>query len=91
MTLGEILSILVGGLVVGALGRLSVPGRDPMPLWLTVLIGIVGSIAGGLVAISLGWGVGGIFVLSVLAATFIVIAFRLFVFKRPLTGPGARG
>jgi hypothetical protein len=75
MTLGEILSILVGGLVVVA------HGADR----------IVGSIVGGMVAISLGWGVGGVFVLSVLAATLIVIAFRLFVFRRPLTGPGARG
>ncbi|HET8652780.1 MAG TPA: hypothetical protein VFM13_09435 [Gaiellaceae bacterium] len=90
MTLGDVLVILVTGLIVGALGRLAVPGRDPMPLWLTILIGIVGSIVGGMVAIALGFGAGGIFVLSVLAATVIVIAYRRFLQKRPLTGPGSR-
>jgi uncharacterized membrane protein YeaQ/YmgE (transglycosylase-associated protein family) len=90
VTLGSVVGIIVSGLVVGALGRLAVPGRDPMPIWLTILIGIVGSFVGGMVAIAFGFGAGGIFVLSVLAATFIVIAFRLFVLKRPLTGPGSR-
>lgn len=90
MGLGDILAILLTGLVVGALGRLAVPGRDPMPLWLTILIGIVGSIVGGIVAIGLGFGVGGVFVLSVLAATLIVIAYRRIVQKRTVTGPGSR-
>jgi uncharacterized membrane protein YeaQ/YmgE (transglycosylase-associated protein family) len=89
MTLGDVIAILLTGLVVGALGRLAVPGRDPMPLWLTVLIGIVGSFIGGVVAIAIGFGVGGVFVLSVLAATLIVIAYRRFVQKRTVTGPGS--
>lgn len=37
------------GLVVGGLGRLIVPGRNPIGLILTILIGIVGSVAGGAV------------------------------------------
>ncbi|HEU6445093.1 MAG TPA: hypothetical protein VFL61_08565 [Gaiellaceae bacterium] len=90
MTLGDVLAILLTGLVVGMLGRLAVPGRDPMPFWLTILIGIAGSVAGGMVAIALGFGVGGVFVLSVLAATLIVIAYRRLVQKRPVTGPGSR-
>jgi uncharacterized membrane protein YeaQ/YmgE (transglycosylase-associated protein family) len=90
VSLGDVLVILVTGLVVGALGRLAVPGRDPMPLWLTILIGIAGSILGGIVAISLGFGAGGVFVLSVLAATLIVIAYRRIVQKRTVTGPGSR-
>jgi uncharacterized membrane protein YeaQ/YmgE (transglycosylase-associated protein family) len=90
VTLGDVLAILLTGLVVGALGRLAVPGRDPMPLWLTVLIGITGSLVGGMVAIGLGFGVGGVFVLSVLAATFLVIAYRRIVQRRTVTGPGSR-
>jgi uncharacterized membrane protein YeaQ/YmgE (transglycosylase-associated protein family) len=89
MTLGEVIAILLTGLIVGALGRLAVPGRDPMPLWLTVLIGIAGSFVGGVVAIAIGFGVGGVFVLSVLAATLIVIAYRRVVQKRTVTGPGS--
>jgi uncharacterized membrane protein YeaQ/YmgE (transglycosylase-associated protein family) len=88
--LGDIVAILISGLVIGALGRLAVPGRDPMPIWVTILLGIVGSIVGGSVAVTAGWGMGGVFVLSVLAATLIVIAYRRLVQKRPITGPGSR-
>jgi len=91
MGLGEILAILLSGLIVGALGRLAVPGPDPMPIWMTILFGIVGSIVGGAVAIAIGFGMGGVFVLSVLAATLMVMAYRRLVLKRPITGPGARG
>ena len=90
MGLGDIIAILISGLVIGALGRLAVPGPDPMPIWITILLGIVGSIVGGIVAVAVGLGVGGVFVLSVLAATLIVIAYRKFVQKRPITGPGSR-
>jgi uncharacterized membrane protein YeaQ/YmgE (transglycosylase-associated protein family) len=88
--LGDVLAILLNGLIVGALGRLAVPGRDPMAIWLTILIGIAGSLVGGAVAIGLGFGLGGVFVMSVLAATLIVIAYRRIVQKRTVTGPGSR-
>ena len=90
MGLAEIVSILITGFVVGGLGRFAVPGPDPMPIWMTILLGIVGSIVGGSIAVALGFGAGGIFVLSVLAATLIVIAYRRVVQKRPITGPRAR-
>ena len=90
MTLADILVIVLTGLVIGLLGRLAVPGKDPMPIWTTFLIGLVGSIIGGTVAIALGFGAGGVFVLSVLAATVLVIAYRRFVQKRTVTGPGSR-
>lgn len=90
MTVGGVLAIVVTGLVVGALGRLAVPGKDPMPLWLTIAIGLVGSIVGGAIAIALGFEVGGIFVVSVLVATVIVIGYRRIVQKRTVTGPGSR-
>lgn len=89
--LGDVVFIVLVGLVIGALGRLAVPGRDPMPIWLTVLVGLVGAFVGGALAVSLGFGGGGIFILSVLVATVIVIAYRKLVQKRPITGPGARG
>lgn len=90
MDLGDVVFIVVVGLVIGALGRLAVPGRDPMPIWLTLVIGLIGAFLGGAIAISLGFGGGAIFVISVLVATLIVIAYRRFVLKRPLTGPGSR-
>jgi uncharacterized membrane protein YeaQ/YmgE (transglycosylase-associated protein family) len=90
MSLGDVVAILISGLIVGALGRLAVPGPDPMPIWLTILLGIAGSIIGGVVGVALGFGAGGIFVLSVLAATLLVILYRRVVQKRGLTGPDAR-
>ena len=90
MSLGDVVAILITGLVVGGLGRLAVPGKDPMPLWLTILIGIVGAILGGAIALSLGFGLGGVFVISVLVATLIVIAYRRIVQKRTVTGPRSR-
>jgi uncharacterized membrane protein YeaQ/YmgE (transglycosylase-associated protein family) len=86
----DLLAILLSSLVIGALGRLAVPGPDPMPIWLTILLGLVGSIVGGAVALGLGFGTGGVFVLSVLAATVLVILYRRIVQKRGVTGPDAR-
>ena len=90
MGLGDIVLIIFSGLVIGALGRLAVPGPDPMPIWMTIVLGIVGSIIGGIAAVALGFGAGGVFVLSVLAATLIVIAYRRLVQKRGITGPDAK-
>jgi uncharacterized membrane protein YeaQ/YmgE (transglycosylase-associated protein family) len=45
--LGLILSIIVIGLVAGALARLVVPGRQDMSIAMTILLGIVGSFVGG--------------------------------------------
>lgn len=90
MGLSEVVAILLTGLVVGGLGRLAVPGKDPMPLWLTILIGIAGSMVGGAIALGLSFGLGGVFVLSVFAATLIVIAYRRIFQKRSVTGPRSR-
>jgi uncharacterized membrane protein YeaQ/YmgE (transglycosylase-associated protein family) len=87
VSLRDIVAILVSGLVIGALGRLTVPGPDPMPIWLTIALGVAGSLIGGVVAVALGWGVGAVLVLSVLAATLLVIAYRRLILKRPVTGP----
>ena len=53
--IGFILYLLVVGLVAGFLARLLVPGRDPMSLGATVVLGIVGSFIGGF----LGWALFG--------------------------------
>jgi uncharacterized membrane protein YeaQ/YmgE (transglycosylase-associated protein family) len=46
---------LIVGLIAGALARLIMPGRDPMGVIATILLGIVGSIVGGLVSWAI-WG-----------------------------------
>ena len=88
--LGAIILVMFFGFITGGLARLAVPGPDPMPVWLTVAIGLVGSAAGGAIAIGI-WGRGtqAIGLLSFLGAVLLVVAYRRFVQKRPLTGPEA--
>ncbi len=45
-----VVSLLVVGLVIGAIARLLLPGRDPMGCLATALVGIVGSFVGGVLA-----------------------------------------
>jgi len=47
--IGFLLFLLVIGIVAGFLARLLVPGPDPMTVWQTILLGIVGSFVGGLI------------------------------------------
>jgi uncharacterized membrane protein YeaQ/YmgE (transglycosylase-associated protein family) len=73
---------LVIGLVAGALARLIMPGKDPMGLLATIILGIVGSVLGGLVS-TLIWGTGeGGFqpaglILSLLGAIVVLWVYRM--------------
>ena len=49
--LWTIIVMLIVGLIAGALARLLVPGKDPMGVGATILLGVVGSFVGGF----LGW------------------------------------
>lgn len=55
MTITGIISAIIIGLVIGALGRLVVPGRQPIPIWLTILIGIVAAFIGAAIATAAGY------------------------------------
>jgi uncharacterized membrane protein YeaQ/YmgE (transglycosylase-associated protein family) len=68
--------VALTGLVVGALGRLAIPGPDPMSVGMTILIGIAGSFVGGLVWWLLFGRDGGGIVLSVIFAALIVYLIR---------------
>jgi uncharacterized membrane protein YeaQ/YmgE (transglycosylase-associated protein family) len=67
-----IIGLVLSGLIVGALGRLAVPGPNPMTVGMTILIGIGGSFVGGLIGYLLFGRNGGGLILSVLAAAGIV-------------------
>ena len=54
--LGLIISAIVVGLIIGALGRLVLPGRQDIPIWLTILIGIGAALIGTFIANALGVG-----------------------------------
>jgi uncharacterized membrane protein YeaQ/YmgE (transglycosylase-associated protein family) len=54
VTVTGIITALIVGLVIGALGRLVVPGRQNIPIWLTMVVGIVAALLGTVVARALG-------------------------------------
>jgi uncharacterized membrane protein YeaQ/YmgE (transglycosylase-associated protein family) len=87
---GTVILILISGFITGGLARLAVPGPDPMPAWLTLAIGLAGSVGGGAIAIAI-WGrdTQAVSLFAFLGAIALVIAYRRFVQGRPLTGPEA--
>ncbi|GAA4713735.1 GlsB/YeaQ/YmgE family stress response membrane protein [Phytohabitans rumicis] len=54
MTATGIISALIIGLIIGALGRLVVPGRQSIPIWLTMLIGVGAALLGTVIARAAG-------------------------------------
>jgi len=85
---------IVLGFAVGGLARWAVPGPDPMPAWLTIFIGLTGSLVGGgttiaIVGTSTRGDLFAIAMVSIGVAALLVIAYRRFVQDRPVTGPEA--
>ncbi|QTR04436.1 GlsB/YeaQ/YmgE family stress response membrane protein [Saccharothrix algeriensis] len=56
MTVTGIISALIVGLIIGLLGRLVVPGKQRIPIWLTILIGVIAALIGTFLANALGVG-----------------------------------
>jgi uncharacterized membrane protein YeaQ/YmgE (transglycosylase-associated protein family) len=54
VTVTGIVTAIIIGLIVGALGRLVVPGRQSMPIWLTMIVGIVAAFIGTALAHAIG-------------------------------------
>ena len=54
MEVTGIITAIIIGLIIGALGRLVVPGKQDIPIWLTMLIGVVAAIIGTFIAAALG-------------------------------------
>ena len=71
-----VIGLIVMGLVVGALARLLVPGPDPMGIGATILLGIVGSIVGGLVGHALFGNNGGGFLSALVATVVLLLIWR---------------
>lgn len=66
------IGFIVGGLIIGALARLAKPGRQNLGILATLLLGLAGSVIGGVVANL--FGTGGIFELNVLGFIVAVVA-----------------
>jgi uncharacterized membrane protein YeaQ/YmgE (transglycosylase-associated protein family) len=82
MSIGEIIGLIILGLIVGALGRLVNPGRDPMGLLVTLAIG-VGSVL--IVGWLLGGGVLGFILAVIVAAILVTVVGRMWGSRAPGT------
>ena len=71
-----LLFLALSGLVVGALGRLALPGPDPMSIGQTILLGIAASFIAGLIWWAIFDHNGGGILLSVVCAALIVYLIR---------------
>lgn len=81
----HILWMLIIGLVIGAVAKLLMPGRDPGGFIVTALIGIAGSLIAGFIGSALGWyrnGQGAGFIASVLGAMLLLFLYRIAVGRR---------
>ncbi len=78
-TIAFILLVALNGLVVGALARLALPGKDPMSIPQTILVGVAGSLGGGLIAYyAFGEEEGPGFLLAFICTVALVFAVRKF-------------
>jgi uncharacterized membrane protein YeaQ/YmgE (transglycosylase-associated protein family) len=91
--LATVIVAMASAFITGALARFAVPGPDPMPAWLTIAIGLLGTAIGTGIVIGIegrkagaaGWAG----IASFLAAIVLVVLYRRFVQKRALWGPEA--
>ena len=76
--LGYLIALAIGGLIIGAFARLALPGKDPMTIWQTMLVGIAGSFIGGVIVYLVTGGryYGAGWLVSLACATGIVYAIR---------------
>lgn len=77
----HILWTLIIGLVVGAIAKLLMPGKDPGGFIITMLLGIAGSFLATYLGRALGWyreGASAGFIASVIGAIILLIIYRLF-------------
>lgn len=82
----HIIAMLIIGLIVGALAKLFMPGRDPGGIILTSLLGIAGSFVAGAIGRAFGWYHSGIngpgIIASILGAMLLLLIYRLAIGRR---------
>ena len=84
----EILSWIVFGLVVGAVAKLLMPGRDPGGIIITMVLGIVGALLGGFIGQALGLYAAGQpagFLMALLGAILVLAIYRMSMGNRHRT------
>jgi uncharacterized membrane protein YeaQ/YmgE (transglycosylase-associated protein family) len=73
-----VVTLAIWGLVVGAFARLALPGRDPLSLFQTMLVGVAGSLVAGVAVYVVTGGryYGAGWLASLIAATLIMYLIR---------------
>ena len=83
----HIIWILLIGLIVGALAKLVMPGKDPGGAIITILLGIAGSFIANYIGRAAGWyapNESAGFIASVVGAVILLAAYRMIVGRRPV-------
>jgi uncharacterized membrane protein YeaQ/YmgE (transglycosylase-associated protein family) len=82
---------LIIGLVVGAIAKLLMPGRDPGGIIITMLLGVAGAVLAGFLGRALGWydrpGSGPGIIASIIGAMVLLLIYRLLVGRRSRVVP----
>jgi uncharacterized membrane protein YeaQ/YmgE (transglycosylase-associated protein family) len=81
----HVLWMLIIGLVVGALAKAIMPGKDPGGILITMVIGVVGAFIAGFLGRSLGWygpNEGAGFIASIVGAVILLGIYRLVIGRR---------
>jgi uncharacterized membrane protein YeaQ/YmgE (transglycosylase-associated protein family) len=76
----QLLWMAIIGLVVGALAKLIMPGRDPGGILITMLLGIAGSLLAGWIGRAVGWyqpGQAAGFIMSLVGAIILLAIYRM--------------
>jgi uncharacterized membrane protein YeaQ/YmgE (transglycosylase-associated protein family) len=76
----HLLITLIVGLVVGALAKLVMPGKDPGGILITMLLGVAGAFIAGMLGHSLGWyavGEGPGIIASVVGSVILLAIYRM--------------
>lgn len=82
------IGFIIFGLVVGAVARLLIPGKQNLGLLATLVIGVVGSVVGGVVANALG--TGDLFELNIIGAVVAFIAAAALIVAVEKSGVSGR-
>jgi uncharacterized membrane protein YeaQ/YmgE (transglycosylase-associated protein family) len=76
---------IIFGLIVGAIAKLLMPGRDPGGIIVTMALGIAGALMGGFVGRALGWyqeNEPAGFLMSLVGAILLLALYRLMIGRR---------
>ena len=85
-----ILGWILFGLIVGAIAKLLMPGRDPGGIIVTMLLGIAGAVLGGFVGQALGLyqeGEGAGFIMALIGAVILLALYRMIAGRRRVARP----